>query len=1082
MNDSDHNPANSGSDAGPVPLRRRRVGQISLNLVLVCAAIALGVFVGVVLTRERLANDLIDSTLREYGVPATYDIAAIGPREQVIENIVIGDPGSPDLTIDRAVMTVDYRFGTPTIGMVRLERPRLYARWRQGRVSFGSLDPLVYESKSDKPFALPDVDLAIVDGRALFRSPWGNVGAKLKGKGNLSGGFSGVAGAVMPVLAAGECEGRDGTAYGEVKTRQGRLEFEGPLRLASMQCGQFGRVGPSALQIRAETGDFAGFEMVGRLNSANPAQGDARAKAIEGDLALTRHASDGSLVSNFDLALRGIDGMGVKAGSLRLEGRIRARHDFSYLAFNGGVEAAGIQPARAVDSRLIGWSDAAAGTLARPLLQKLRRNLMAQGRNSALSVELQARFSDGRTTLVVPQAHWRSPAGQTLLSVSRGQLALGAGRTAQIAGNFTTSGPGMPNIVGEMDKDERGVTRVRLAMAEYSADNASIEVPELRLAQTTSGAFALSGRVKASGAFPGGTVVGLDLPLNGGWSVGKGLALGTRCIAPRFEAMTLASLHMTRQSILLCPPSGGAILRSGAGGTRFAAGVPAIDLGGRIGETRVQLNGGPVGLAVPGVLVARDLHVELGEGGTATRFALANLTAELGTEIRGRFADLEMRMAAVPLDVTQASGNWAYEDSALVLNDARIRVTDRADAPRFNPMIAEGAALTLANNRITADALLREEKSGRAVADVDIVHDLGAGSGHADLGVQRLTFDNGLQPTDLTPLAFGVVANTQGTVSGAGRIAWNASKITSTGTFSTESLDFAAAFGPVKGLAGTIRFTDLLGMVTAPDQQITVAEVNPGIAVENGVIRYALEPNNVFAFHSGKWPFVGGTLELKPVRMTLGVEETRRYTFVINGLDAARFLERMEMANLSATGTFDGTLPVVFDGSGGRIEGGYLRARAPGGNLSYVGALSYEDMSPITNFAFDALKSLDYQDMSIGMDGALEGEIVTRVRIDGVSQGEAASKNILTRKLASLPIRFNVNIRAPFYQLLSSLKSLYDPASVRDPRELGLLRQEDGALVPEPGAPMRPQTPVTAPENLSPAVSAIHIAESETMQ
>ena len=83
---------------------------------------------------------------------------------------------------------------------------------------------------------------------------------------------------------------------------------------------------------------------------------------------------------------------------------------------------------------------------------------------------------------------------------------------------------------------------------------------------------------------------------------------------------------------------------------------------------------------------------------------------------------------------------------------------------------------------------------------------------------------------------------------------------------------------------------------------------------------------------------------------------------VIEGLNAARFVERMDLANISATGTFDGAMPLVFDENGGRIEGGSLMSRPPGGNVSYVGALTYKDLSTMANFAFDALNSIDYRD------------------------------------------------------------------------------------------------------------------------
>ena len=76
----------------------------------------------------------------------------------------------------------------------------------------------------------------------------------------------------------------------------------------------------------------------------------------------------------------------------------------------------------------------------------------------------------------------------------------------------------------------------------------------------------------------------------------------------------------------------------------------------------------------------------------------------------------------------------------------------------------------------------------------------------------------------------------------------------------------------------------------------------------------------------------------------------------------------------------------------------------------------------------------DYSQMRIVMEGPLAGEIVTRVRFDGVRQGDAA-RSISSRGAGGTALQFRINVRAQFYQLLTNLKSLYDPASVRDPRE-----------------------------------------------
>ena len=178
------------------------------------------------------------------------------------------------------------------------------------------------------------------------------------------------------------------------------------------------------------------------------------------------------------------------------------------------------------------------------------------------------------------------------------------------------------------------------------------------------------------------------------------------------------------------------------------------------------------------------------------------------------------------------------------------------------------------------------------------------------------------------------------------------------------------------------------------------------------------------------------------------------------------------MGNISATGTFDGVIPLVFDENGGRLEGGQLVSRPPGGNVSYVGALSYKDLSAMANFAFDALKSLDYRRMQIDLNGPIEGEVVTRVSFDGIAQGAGARRNFLTRRIARLPIKFNVNLRAPFFKLVGSLRSLYDPSAVRDPRELGLMGN-DGKPMPQ-APPLPIQSPPVQPapvQGVQPSVS-----------
>jgi hypothetical protein len=521
--------------------------------------------------------------------------------------------------------------------------------------------------------------------------------------------------------------------------------------------------------------------------------------------------------------------------------------------------------------------------------------------------------------------------------------------------------------------------------------------------------------------------------------------------------------------VTLCPAPGGPILRMGPGGTRIAAGASRLDLAGRLGETPIRLASGPVGFAAPGTLSARAVEVTLGREGAASRFQLAGLTARIGKDVAGRFEGTDVKLAGVPLDLLGAAGSWRYAAGALTLAEGAFRLVDRRPDARFQPLAGRGGTLSLKNNIILANALLAEPTSGREVLRLTLRHDLGSGAGRADLSVPGIAFDDRVQPVTLTRLALGVVANVRGSVRGEGAIAWTSAATTSGGRFTTDALDFAAAFGPVTGASGTIVFTDLLNLVTAPDQRLHIASINPGIEATDGEVRYELRPNSQIAVLGGQWPFLDGTLTLEPTALNLGIAEVRRYTLRVAGIDAAKFVERLDVPNMAATGRFDGVLPLVFDEDGGRIEGGQLNSRPPGGNVSYVGALTYKDLSTMANFAFDALKSLDYREMRIAMDGAIAGEIVTRVRFTGVSQGAGAKQNFLTRRIAHLPIQFNINLRAPFYQLITSFKSLYDPAYVKDPRGLGLIDAQGKPLAPAlPTPPPPPKPPVLKPPAIRP--------------
>ena len=1049
------------------------------RILAVLGIVLLVAVVGSWLARERIANRIIAGQLQDYGLPATYALEQVGPNRQILTNIVIGDPAHPDLTVERAVIETELTFGTPTLGRITLTRPRLYGRITPDGISFGALDKVLFAKRAG-PKGLPDLDLGLIDGRARIDSPYGAIGLKADGAGNLRGGFAGTLAAVAPQLSYGDCRAQQVSAYGKVTVTAAEPRFAGPLRLHSLDCPK------RQLALRNAT-VVLDAKLGAQFNSAQGSFGlDSGALALPGAALAAANGSgafaftNGDLTAKYKLTGRSLSASGVKVAQLAFEGTLASADHFSTVQSHGLATGLGVSAGAGLERSLGELEQSGSGSLLGPLAGQFRAALAREAPGSSFSAGYDLRQTGALTSLTVPGAVWLGGSGARLVTLSQLSLVTGGRAGPRFSGNVVTGGNGLPQITGRFEQNGSGGGRAKLSLAEYRAGDSLVALPDLQIVQLPGGAIGFAGLARVSGALPGGRIENLALPIEGNWSPSGGLAALRRCTPVSFSSLKVANLNLAGQTLTLCPGSAGAIFKSDARGVRVSAGASNLALAGTLGTTPVRLRSGAVGLAWPGNLAARNIDASAGPLNKPTTLKIAQLNAVLGKVVTGTFAGTDLKLYAVPLDVFGAAGKWRFAGGDLAVSGASLTVKDRELDARFYPLVARDAALQLHSTTFTAQALLREPKSDRAVVETLISHDLDTARGHADLNVAGITFDSRLQPETLTRLTQGVVALAKGTVSGKGQIDWNDQGVTSSGDFGTDWFDFAAQFGPVKGTRGTVHFTDLLALITAPHQHLKVASINPGIEVNDGDVDFQLEADHLLVVNGATWPFIDGTLTLQPTRMVLGAAETRHLTIKVDGINAAKFVQRLELANISASGTFDGTLPLIFDQEGGRIEGGLLVSRPPGGNLSYVGELTYKDLSPMGNFAFAALRSLDFRRMEIAIEGHIDGELVTKMRIDGVRQGAGAKRNFLTKRLAGLPIQFNINIRGPFQQLITSFKSLYDPEYVRDPRSLGLIAPEPKAPLPKQPAPALPPPPAVLPSAPPPAPKDTDIQPSDS--
>ena len=1022
------------------------------------------VIAGVWVAREPIADRFISDELGSRGVPAQYQIDAIGFRSERLSNVVIGDPNNPDLIAKKVEVLLGYGWSGPYVTEIRAEGVRLYGRFVDDRLSFGALDKFRDPTSTDV-FALPDLTVVLRDARARVATPWGNVGAALNGGGNLRREFTGKLALVAPRVIAAGCNGDDVSFYGTLLVRDVRPQLVGPLRGRSLSCADGGVTAASPqialdlslsedLQSWKGEADASIAQLVAgplhadRLGVLAKFEGTAAATKIDVDADMARARGADVAAETVSVDARGI----VGSGAPKLDGHIRF------------ARASGSPAMRRALTESVGsLAETPLGPLATKASAALSRMLADVGGSADFTLSGEGSFA--RIDLIAPQLASASGARLTGSADSRISYIYGASQPALLAaGRWSFGGDDLPT--GSLSLDRRGDGSITgLAnLDSYQAGGARLTLAPVRFSGDRTGLLRFATRADVSGPLAGGQIERLSVPLNGFVAPTGSFALNGGCSRVSADRVTISGFQIDRSAIDVCSRAGAPLLSAGPGGLRGQIRIPGINLRGTSGSSPFAVSSGPANIdltAMRWTLALADFR--LGEGDSLTRFSAQGIAGRATAQgMAGDLRGASAKIGAVPLNLGEIAGGWRWADGALTL-DGGLLLTDAAPEARFAPLISNDATLRFADGVINARAAFSEQKTGTKILDTIIRHRFADGSGWADLLVKELRFDERFQPDQLTSLALGVVANVQGSVVGDGRIDWTADGVTSRGTFATADASLAAAFGPVSGLTSTLTFDDLIGLRSAPGQVARIKEINPGIPVLDGEIEYQLLGDNRVRVEGGSWPFAGGQLLLHPTTLDFGAEQTRRLSFDIVGVDAAVFLQSFGFDNINATGKFDGTLPVEFSGLGGRIVGGRIDSREGGGTLAYVGELSNRNLGVIANFAFGALRSLKYDDLTIILNGDLDGEMVTDIRFGGVGQGEGASRNFLTTAVARIPLVFNVKITAPFRQLLTSAKGFYDPSLLIEQNLPALMRAQEEAEAAEKARSTTVQPPESEP-------------------
>ncbi len=992
-------------------LKFRRVG-FGLALLGLVGAITL-----VSATRGRLVHRFVIEALRTRGVPAHATIEAIGADGVVARNVTLGDPAHPDLTASRASLALGWTGLLPHLTAVRLVRPILHARIDAGgRITLGTLDHL-RAPPDGTPGRLPDLDLAIDEGRLIIATPYGPLAASLSGDGNPAHSFTGHLRLAPATLTIARCR---------VPLTSGDL----------------------ALGARARTGTVAGALDLGALDCHGLAAASARvalALAIPDplthaqgriELALALPAMAAVRANRATATFDGSVGPTHVLGDVRANAQHLAYHEWAAAAaaIAGHLDFSPSQAPPVVAGRAtlqhaaLAWPSRARlaqptpGLAATPLgpLEAAARAALARAasdfdvfanvslnrRPNTLYNKIEVRAGSGA------QATYRQGVDVTSITVTGGGLP-----TAHIALSAA------PTLFG------------RANVAAFETRSAHLAAAEIAFARTGD-RITIAGPLLLDGPLGPGRVEGLAIPAaDFRITLAPAIKLTpARCLAVTARRLIEPRYTLTNAITTLCPAAGPtlAIAPNGKLSGHFTA--PALSADGIFGTTPFAIATGPIAVALSGTdaaaivtASAAPLHLTAYLHSGPRPMDVAHLTATARQTAAGWSFVGHMKDGALPglpVAVTALAGDWALTTAdTLTLVHGIGRIVDPLSRPRFAPLAMGDLALAYANGVASGCATLALGATNATVATLTGRYRLADSTGTLDM-TSALTFAPQLQPYQISARARGVIENVAGGATASAHLAYRAGQIGGDATLALDHLSFAtAALGPVTAVTGTLRLPRLPTVVSAP-AEFTIGAINPGVLVEHGTARIQLLAPTQIRIDRLAFPFAGGTLRLNPITLDTDVPE-RRFTLAAQGLDFAQFLQRLDFKNLDATGTFDGVLPLILTDKGGRIAHGHLEARAPGGRIRYVGALG-PNLPAAANLAFDALKSMRYRSLTIGIDGDLDGDLVTDIRFTGENEAAIATGKRLPKLGPGVPFRFGVTVRAPFRRLLGTASSLED--------------------------------------------------------
>lgn len=862
-----------------------RRGALAVGAVAVVVVIAVA---AVYLARETIAVSLARQWLAEHGAAASAVELEHLTLTGFSAKVRLGDPNDPDLTVDR--MEVRYTLSGPWTGegfavhtkSILLVRPHLRARLVGGVVTFGAVDGLIKVIEQLPPSTEPLPDVTLQDGDARLATAGGTV--RVHGAGSLrAGALTALQGQLDPVhltLGADKIDCAGGAF--SVESYAGRLKARVDLGPSA-----YAAVGVAASAARTRLTAEAPYPG-GSTSWAGPAQVTADVQGVAGRLGQTV-LNGAAVTADFEGAMDAAAARQTARGVLRV-----SAHAGSLAGLGGAARAVAVQ---ATLSRVSLTHDGAGVSV-----QSAAQATVTAGAVDTPGAKLTAVSSVMRSRDIAMRS---AGAGWIAAGLIDGSL---AGRGA-VAGGPAGDAPYAAAVRRTLSDFRFAAPNWRAQIASGRAD-VSLIAP-LTVLSTSGGRVTMSGRGYVSALAATGAA---SLAMAGG-----GLPALTFDVKNAAVSRGGATADVVARGVVDIPPAKGAHVRM-AGRAALNGGQATFVLAGCAPVTvdRVALDPTPV----------TGLSARICPGAGPLIAA-----GPSGWRVRGRFDAVQGDMAGAA-NVRGGAGTFEAAGAAAGLATAALllehaQVGDAADPLRFHPLNGAGR-IDVARGVATGAINLLTPKQ-RVLAKIALRHNLASGVGRADIEANDLVFaPGGLQATDLTPLA-AVARNADGAVKFTGWFAWRpGAALASGGEASARDFKFSSPLGPVTGLTADIRFTSLLPLVTAPDQTISVNEIQALLPVSTLAARFGLGAETL-TLNTATGAMAKGHIRLEPMQIGFGRNAVFKGAVVFDHVNLGEILAATSLSDMvKADAVVDGRIPFEVGPNGVTIQQGHLAAVGPG--------------------------------------------------------------------------------------------------------------------------------------------------------